>query len=35
MPAVYDNGGEAETLIVTLMDQVTGLKVHLYYGVFE
>ena len=35
MPAVYDNGGEAETLIITLMDQVTGLKVYLYYGVFE
>lgn len=35
LPAVYDNGGEAETLIVTLRDEVTGLMLRLYYGVFE
>lgn len=35
MPSVYDNGGEADTLIVTLMDHVTRLQVRLYYGVFE
>ena len=34
MPSVYDNGGEAETLIVTLRDPVTLLTVRLYYGVF-
>ena len=34
LPAVYDNGGEAETLIVKLKDQVTGLAVKLYYGIF-
>ena len=35
LPAAYDNGDEAETLIVTLQDKVTGLKLRLYYGVFE
>ena len=35
LPAVYDNGDEAETLVVTLRDDVTGLMVRLYYGVFE
>ncbi|MBR6088590.1 MAG: alpha-galactosidase, partial [Anaerolineaceae bacterium] len=35
LPAVYDNGDEAETLTVTLRDDVTGLMVRLYYGVFE
>lgn len=35
LPASYDNGDEAETLIVTLRDTVTGLTVRLYYGVFE
>ena len=35
LPAVYDNGDEAETLIVTLQDHVTGLTLKLYYGVFE
>ena len=34
LPAVYDNGGEAETLIVTLRDPVTLLTLRLYYGVF-
>ncbi len=35
LPASYDNGDEAETLIVTLRDEVTGLTVKLHYGVFE
>ena len=35
LPAMYDNGGEAETLIITLRDPVTALTVKLYYGVFE
>ncbi|MCF0106914.1 MAG: alpha-galactosidase, partial [Holdemanella sp.] len=35
LPATYDNGGEAETLIVTIKDKHTGLRVDLYYGVFE
>ena len=34
LPAVYDNGGEAETLTVTLRDAVTGLVIRLRYGVF-
>ena len=34
LPAAYDNGGEAETLIVTLRDRVTQLTLRLYYGVF-
>ena len=29
MPAVYDNGGEAETLIITVQDPVTLLTVRL------
>ncbi|MBR1781473.1 MAG: alpha-galactosidase [Oscillospiraceae bacterium] len=33
MPSVYDNGGEMETLIVTLQDPVTRLTLRLYYGV--
>ncbi len=35
LPAVYDNGDEADTLIVTLRDDVTGLMLRLHYGVFE
>ena len=35
LPAAYDNGDEAETLIITLCDKVTALKLRLYYGVFE
>ena len=35
LPAAYANGGEAETLVVTLKDPVTDLKAELYYGVFE
>ena len=35
LPAAYDNGDEADTLIVTLGDAVSGIKVRLYYGVFE
>ncbi len=34
MPAVYDNGGEAQTLIISLEDPVSGLAVQLFYGVF-
>ena len=34
LPAVYDNGGEAETLTVTLRDDATGLTLLLRYGVF-
>lgn len=34
MPSVYDNGGEAETLVITMQDPVTQLTVKLYYGVF-
>lgn len=32
LPGVYDNDGEAETLIVTMQDAVTALTVRLYYG---
>ncbi len=35
LPSVYDNGNEAETLSVTMRDDVTGLMIRLYYGVFE
>lgn len=35
LPAVYDNGGEAKTLVITLRDAVNGLVVRLYYGVFH
>lgn len=35
LPATYDNGDEAETLIITVQDLVTKLTVDLYYGVFE
>ena len=35
LPAAYENGDEAETLVVTLRDDVTGLMIRLYYGVFE
>lgn len=35
MPSVYDEGGQAETLVVYLKDAVTGLRLELYYGVFE
>ena len=35
LPAVYDNGDEAETLIISARDDVTGLMIRLYYGVFE
>ena len=34
LPSVYDNGQDAETLIVTLKDSVTSVTVKLYYGVF-
>lgn len=35
LPAAFDNGGECETLRVTLRDDVTGLTVTLLYGVYE
>lgn len=35
MPSAFAGDGEAETLVVTLADEVTGLEVRLYYGVFE
>ena len=35
LPAVYGSENEAWTLVVTLRDDVTGLCVRLYYGVFE
>lgn len=35
MPSVYDDDGKAQTLVVYLADAVTGLKLELYYGVFE
>lgn len=34
-PAVYDNGGEAQTLILYLHDPVTHVALELLYGVFE
>ncbi|MBQ9031814.1 MAG: alpha-galactosidase [Parasporobacterium sp.] len=34
-PAVFDEGGESETLAITLEDPVTGLQIELLYGVFE
>lgn len=35
LPSVYDNGNEAETLIISLTDMAAKLSVKLYYGVFE
>ncbi|MDO5411550.1 MAG: alpha-galactosidase [Lachnospiraceae bacterium] len=35
LPAAYDNNDECETLEVTLEDPYTGLRVVLYYAVFE
>ncbi len=35
LPAVYDNGGEAQTLEIYLEDKISGIKVTLKYGVFE
>lgn len=35
MPALYDEGGEAQTLEVRMKDAATGLEVVLYYTVFE
>ncbi|MCD7918843.1 MAG: alpha-galactosidase [Clostridiales bacterium] len=34
MPSAFAGDGEAETLTVTLADEVTGLELELYYGVF-
>ena len=35
LPSVYDNGDEAETLVVTLIDNAANIRIRLYYGVFE
>ena len=35
LPAAFDNGGECETLRLTLRDSVSGLTVTLLYGVYE
>lgn len=35
LPSSYDNGGEAETLVITLSDKAAKLSVRLYYCVFE
>ena len=35
LPSVYDNGGEAETLIINMIDPVSHVGIRLYYGVFE
>ncbi|MBQ3262942.1 MAG: alpha-galactosidase [Oscillospiraceae bacterium] len=35
LPSAYDNGGECETLTVTLRDAASGLTLRLHYGVFE
>lgn len=34
LPALYESGDKAETLEIVLKDEITGLKVHLLYGVF-
>ena len=34
LPSVYDNGNEAETLVITLADKAAKLRLRLYYGVF-
>lgn len=35
LPSVYANEDEADTLILTLLDEQSGLSVRLYYGVLE
>ena len=35
LPSVYDSGQVAQTLIVTLIDRATQIRIKLYYGVFE
>lgn len=35
LPHVYDEDGVSDTLVITLMDSLIGLKVELYYTVFE
>lgn len=35
LPASFDNGGECQTLQLTLKDALTGLTVTLLYGVYE
>ena len=34
LPTSFDNGGECETLTITLRDDASGLTLRLYYGVF-
>lgn len=35
MPSLYDNGGEAETLLIRLADRACGVELQLSYTVFE
>ena len=35
LPAAFDRDGNAMTLIITLQDTATPLRIRLYYGVFE
>ena len=35
LPSVYEDGEQAQTLIVTLIDNIVNIRVKLYYGVFE
>ncbi|MDY0394561.1 glycoside hydrolase family 36 N-terminal domain-containing protein [Virgibacillus halophilus] len=35
LPAVYDNNHTAQTLIITLVDEIVGVKVELSYTVFD
>lgn len=35
LPSVYEDGEQAQTLIVTLLDTAANIRIKLYYGVFE
>lgn len=35
LPSAYDNGDTVQTLVVTLGDTASNIRVRLYYGVFE
>ena len=35
LPSVYEDGEQAQTLVVTLLDNAVNIRVKLYYGVFE
>ena len=35
LPHVYDNGSKVQTLVVTLADTASNIRIRLYYGVFE